>query len=424
MLLVRHSPPLPCGPIDAPRDAPLTSTSLGLDTLSVEPRLNEAVRPKPHLLHVFPTFVAAGAQTRTVALIESFGSRFRHSLLALDGRSDALALLPDGLAVSALEAPRAGGALGALLAARALLARMRPELVLTYNWGSFDYVLAARSQRRAFLHIEDGFNADEAHGQKRRRVLARRWVLPGARRVIVPSTVLETCAREQWRLPPGLVRRIPNGVRLERFGEDPEGRARVRAELSIPAAAFVVGAVGHLRPVKNLGLLMRACAALPADLARPGVHLVILGDGPERERLLALARELTPPGGRIHMPGHQRELRPWYAAMDVFCLSSHSEQLPVSLLEAMSCGRACVSTDVGDVRAVLPPEAAPFLIATGRGVAEEESVRAFARALDALARDPSARDALARLGHERCRTEYAFDAMTRAHLEEIERALA
>ncbi|MFT4541538.1 MAG: glycosyltransferase involved in cell wall biosynthesis [Planctomycetota bacterium] len=385
--------------------------------------MNESSESLPLLLHVFPTFVAAGAQMRTIALMEAFGTRYRQRVLALDGRFDALDLLPDDLDVGAVGRLEPSGWRGASRAARAQLAEMRPDLCMTYNWGSFDYVLAARSARIPHLHHEDGFNADEASGQKLRRVLARRFGLGRARRVLVPSLVLEECALRTWRLPPDKVRRIPNGVRLERFYPDPEAAASIRKQLGIPEHAFVIGAVGHLRPVKNFGRLIRSVAAMTDVPSAAEIHLVILGDGQERAKLDQLAEQYPPQRGRVHLVGHQKDLRAWYAAMDVFCLSSDSEQFPVSLLEAMACQRACVSTDVGDVRAVLPTSAGDGVVAIGEGRTEALIQREFAAALSRMLRAPETRAELALAGHERCREVYSFEAMTAAHFEEIEAAL-
>src|SRR5262245_65792100 len=125
---------------------------------------------------------------RTVRLIEAFGSEFRHSLLAIDGRTDAREHLPAGVDARVLDAPPKAGTLATALRLRALLRRERPDLVLSYNWGAFDAVLAARSLlSRRIVHHEDGFNPDEAAREKPRRALARRIVLPGVHALVVPS---------------------------------------------------------------------------------------------------------------------------------------------------------------------------------------------------------------------------------------------
>ena len=359
------------------------------------------------VLHVFPSFAPAGQQLRTVALIDGLGPAWSHVIAARDGRLDGLALLAEGLEVRGLRAVGYG-----FWAWRKLLSCERPALLCTYNWGSFDAVLAARSLRlRPHLHHEDGFEAEEAGRQKRRRVCARRAVLPYVHRVIVPSRLLERIARQYWRLPAKRVVRVPNGVDLARFRPAAAGGAVLRAELGIPQEALVVGAVGGLRRVKRFDRLIRACAALPDGLGERGVHLVIAGEGPEREALAALARAQCPPGGAVHLLGHRADLVPVYRALDVISLCSETEQLPVSLLEAMACGAPVIATDVGDLRAVLPEEAHAGLVARDAAELEVE----LARRLAELLAQPRRRERLAALGRARVEQEYSDSFMLAAY---------
>jgi glycosyltransferase involved in cell wall biosynthesis len=365
------------------------------------------ITDRPHLVHVFSTFAAAGPQIRTVRLIEALGKRFAHTIVPVDGRREALELLPASASVACVDPPaRARGPL-AVHRMHALLGTLEPDLLLTYNWGSFDAVLAAclRPGLR-LLHHEDGFNADEALSQKRRRVLARRLFLRRAAKVVVPSQRLATIAKESWGIPASKLELVPNGIDLERFVPR-QGRSAVRADLGIPAEAFVIGAVGHLRAVKNFARCIEACASVPEEaLGGRELHLVLAGDGPERPMLEQRARERFPTAGRVHFAGHRTELVPWYQAMDVFALSSDSEQHPVALIEAMACGLPVAATDVGDVRLVLPEEQHAHLVALGEGDA-----RALGRSIAELASDRPRRERLGALNRSRAKERYSFATM-------------
>ncbi|MEE8467080.1 MAG: glycosyltransferase [Planctomycetota bacterium] len=357
------------------------------------------------VLHIFSTFAAAGPQVRTVGLMTALGPDWKHRVVAADGRLDALELVPEGIDATA------GGSLGGVRSARRLLRDLRPALLCTYNWGSFDAVLAARSLGLCnHLHHEDGFNADEVPRRKRRRAWARRWALGKAHRVVVPSHVLEDIAQREWGLTPPRLVRVPNGVDTERFCPGNEGRDALRASLSIPADALVVGAVGHLRPVKRFEVLIRACGRLPRELTGAGVHLLILGDGAERTALEREAADHAPPGGRVHLPGHHADLAPWYRAMDVFALSSSSEQLPLSLLEAMAAGLPVVATDVGDLRVTLGPGLDGHLVG-----AEGDCEGALAAELEVLLRSANERQRLGAAGRERVREAFSEEAMVSAY---------
>lgn len=348
----------------------------------------------PYLLHVFSNFVPTGPELRTVELIGAFGRSFRHSIVSMDGRTTAAERLSPDTDVRLLAAPPKAGSLPTSRRLRGLLVEEEPDLVLTYGWGAFDALLAARSLGfRRVIHHEEGFNEDENDQFKRRRIWARRLVLPGAAAVVVPSERLKTIALDLWRLRPERVRLIPNGIRLDRFAPGKGG-----------GETLVVGTVGSLRAVKNHARLLEAVARVP------DVHLLLVGDGEERP---ALDRRAAAPdlAGRVRFAGYQESPAPFYQAMDIFALSSDSEQMPLALLEAMASSLPAVSTDVGDVRAMLPPEQAPFLGTDLAGSIAE------------LARSPDLRRQLGHLNRKRVEERYSFGALCAAYRELYESVL-
>lgn len=135
---------------------------------------------------------------------------------------------------------------------------------------------------------------------------------------------------------------IHNGIDVSPFTALPD-RSAARASLLIPPEAQVIGTVGALTPVKGHDLLLRAHAKLPGN-----VWCVIAGEGPCRESLSALAHELGT-GDRVLLTGFVREPNKVFAAIDVFCLSSVSEGLPLVLIEAIASKRPVVATAVGGI---------------------------------------------------------------------------
>lgn len=369
----------------------------------------------PHLLHVLPTFVPAGIEMRTVNLIAGFGGDFRHSILSMDGQTDAMDRLPAGAPVRLLPTPEKAGSLRTAARLRQILREEKPDLLLTYNWGAFDALLAARSLGfRRVVHHEDGFNAEEAHSFKRRRILARRALLPWVPRLIVPSARLRDIATRLWKMPTDRVRLVRNGIRLDVFvpGEAPD--PELRRELGIPQDVLVVGAVGGLRPVKNFVRLLDACAAAGPDRSpeRP-LHILIVGEGEERPLLeeRAARPDLQ---GRVHLAGYRSDVHRLYRAMDLFAITSDTEQMPVCLLEAMASGLPVVSTDVGDVKTVLPAEQERWLV----GLREETAtVSTLAARISELARDLQVRRRLGALNRRRVEERYSFEGMLSAYRE-------
>ena len=367
------------------------------------------------VLHVFPNFVAAGPELRAVALIDAFGPALEHAVESLGGRQGAArALAPTARVEMLPPAPRAGS-LRTARRMRGLLARRRPDLVLTYNWAAVDMLLAARSTGfRRLVHHEDGFDRDEARRLKLRRVWARRLTLPVARRVVVPSRALERVALRRWRVSPSRVARIPNGVRAERFAAA-DGHLELRRELGIPAGAAVIGTVAHLRPEKAVERLIAAWSALA------GAHLMVVGDGADRARLEAWAAG-TGRRAECHFVGHRDDPRPWYRCFDVFALASHTEQLPMALLEAMASQLPVVATAVGDVTEVLPAEQAELLVPAAGG--DDHVAAGLEARLRALVADPWRRRSLGAANRRRVEESYSFEVMARAYEEVYRAALA
>lgn len=324
------------GPISA-ADVPMTSATA------------------PTLLHIFSTFAIGGPQRRFVQLADHFGARFHHLVRAMDGRTDAAALLDadSSTEVQPLGFPR-GNTLANIRAARRVLAEIRPEVLVTYNWGATEWAVAACRRPVRHIHIEDGFGPEEANKQLLRRVLFRRLVLNRRSTVVVPSQSLKRIALDVWGLDPHRIRYIPNGIPTESFARAPD---------PLFSAAFsgkggVIGTVATLRREKALDRLIAAFALVRAHMP---AHLVIVGDGPDRARLEAIAAEHGL-GAHITFTGSIAAPERILGTFDVFAISSDTEQMPLSVLEAMAAGRAIASTDAGDIRAMLAEENRPYVV--------------------------------------------------------------
>jgi glycosyltransferase involved in cell wall biosynthesis len=302
----------------------------------------------PLLLHAFPSFDAGGSQVRFADIANHFGTGLRHLLVAMDGRYGCRERLGPEVELSVLTPTmRKGDTIGNVRSFRSVLRSARPDVLVTYNWGSIEWAMANFTGLVRHVHIEDGFGPDEIGGQLRRRVWTRRLLLRRST-LVVPSRTLERIATRIWRLDPRRIRYIPNGIDCAAFAP---------TSARSPASGVVIGTVAGLRREKNLGRLLRAFARLARDIE---CRLVIVGDGSERGALEALATELGL-GDKVTFAGHVANPRSQYVGFDIFALSSDTEQMPYSVIEAMASGLPVVSTDVGDVAAMVAPENAPFL---------------------------------------------------------------
>jgi len=340
-----------------------------------------------------------------VRLMNALGEGLAHSVISAEpGALGARALIDPGVMASFPEdfPPLKGRPSPARLWALARAMRGH-DLILTYNWGAMDVVMAHRLFARVLglaplIHHEDGFNEDEAAGLKPQRNLYRRVALGTAARLIVPSHGLERIALGAWRQPRERVLRIANGIDTAAFAAPPDPAALPLAKA--PGTRWV-GTLAGLRAVKNLPLLVEACAALP-----PQWHLVICGEGPEEAaiRAAAAAHGLM---DRVHLPGRVDPARV-VGLFDIFALSSRSEQFPLALAEAMAAGLPVAAPDVGDVSAMLSEPNRALVVSPGDGAA-------LGAALARLAGDPSLRAALGAANRAHARAHYDFAAMLAAY---------
>lgn len=135
---------------------------------------------------------------------------------------------------------------------------------------------------------------------------------------------------------------IPNGITLETIVSDKD---ITRTGVGLPEDTFIIGSVGRLAREKSYDLLLRSAAPLCREKK---VIICLVGDGPEHGRLVRLAHDLNI-ADEVFFMGQQTPAAPWYFLFDCFVLSSQTEGLSISLLEAMQAGLPVVSTHKEDL---------------------------------------------------------------------------
>jgi glycosyltransferase involved in cell wall biosynthesis len=187
----------------------------------------------------------------------------------------------------------------------------------------------------------------------------------GPERVIGVSRAVVNQLRSAYGFNPKKMVVVPNGVDCERFRPDPVGRAASRARWGIADGTVVFGTLGRLDVAhKGQNQALEALASLRARRPAAQFRYVLVGDGPDRERLEQQAAQLGV-ADLVVFAGPSAE--PWAAhpGFDVFVLPSHYEGTPFALLEAMACGCPPVAMDVGGVGDVVSSPDVGWLVPAG-----------------------------------------------------------
>jgi glycosyltransferase involved in cell wall biosynthesis len=348
------------------------------------------------ILHLHSTFDLGGKEARAVRLMNAFGSRARHTIVSsVPDAYGARERIDRGIAWEIAQNPPPLTGRPSVARYEAIARFMRRfDLVLTYNWGAIDGVMARRVFGRGappVVHHEDGFNEDEAGGLKRERNLYRRIALTAAHALVVPSETLEGIALRTWKQPRARVHRIVNGIATGLYAKPPHPKA-------IPGftrrpGEVVIGAVGGLRAVKDYPTLVRAAGGLSGRF-----RLVIVGEGPERDAIRHQA-EAMDLDDQVLTPGFLLRPYEFMRHFDLLAVSSRSEQFPINVVEAMAAGLPVAALPVGDVPRMLSPENAPYITEYGGEVRLRDAIQSL---LD----DPEARARVGAANQAKARAEY------------------
>jgi glycosyltransferase involved in cell wall biosynthesis len=296
-----------------------------------------------------------------------------------------------------------GGFLAALWRMRQLLRRVRPDVIHCHN---LDPLLIGGFAARLTGAIPVVMTK---HGNRIPRagpaMSLIRWLIRSARVVAVSLEALRLITEWMPRGCPAVLY-IANGIATEAYDNLPP-REVARSALGFPAAAFIVGTVSRLVSCKrHLDLLEAFAEILPQF---PGALLAIVGDGPLRPEIEARIARLGLQQSVV-MLGDRRDIPEILAALDVFCLPSDQEGMPMTVLEAMAAGLPVVASDVGGIPELVDPGVTGLIVPAG-------APRQLAAALSSLARDPALARAMGSAGGVKLRRSFSISTALGAYEE-------
>lgn len=216
---------------------------------------------------------------------------------------------------------------------------------------------------------------------------------------------------ESEKFPVEKVFLIPNGIDTDHFEFNEAARQQWRAKYQIAADAPTVGIVAALRSEKNHALFLESAARVLKKIHN--AQFVIAGDGPERPMLEARAAKL---GIATHVKflGSTRDVVGVLSMIDLFALTSHNEASPVSIMEALSCQRPVVATDVGSINESVSEGVSGFLVPAGNAAAMSER-------WTKLLSNPQLRASFGAAGRAHIVAHSSLDSMTEGYMALIEK---
>ena len=308
-------------------------------------------RAKPVICQLVHTLNVGGAEILARQFAERASSEFDFVFACLDSAGVMANELRDaGYVVEALHR-RPGFDYQCVRKLAQFCQRHQVAVIHAHQYAPFFYAALARVaawRDLPILFTEHG--RDYPDFRRIKRVLANRLLLGRRDRVIGVGQCVRQALIDFEGLPPERVDVIYNGIEVEHYASAAAERQRMRAALGLSDDDVAIIQVARLNRLKDHATAVRAMAKLVQRC--PQARLLIVGDGEERSGIEALIAELNL-GQQVHLLGTRRDISQLLAAADVFLLSSVSEGIPLTLIEAMAAGLPCVSTSVGGTSEVV-----------------------------------------------------------------------
>lgn len=240
-----------------------------------------------------------------------------------------------------------------------------------------------------------------------RRRAANRLLLRRHDRFIGVGHFLREALEINEGIPPSRIEVIHNGRDLARYSTTPEAQIAARRQLRFADETFVLMQVARLSRIKDHLTALRVIAILATRY--PTIRHVIVGDGPERPAIESALRDLTLQE-HVIMLGPRDDVSRLLPAADVFLLTSLSEAIPLTLIEAMAAEIPCVASRVGGI---------PEVIAEGETglLAEPGNAESFADSIEHLIVDEETRLRMASRSRQRAEQFFGRERMQQAYYD-------
>lgn len=212
-------------------------------------------------------------------------------------------------------------------------------------------------------------------------------------------------------IPTSRMSLILNGIDVESISSSQPDLKRLATSVGIKENSFLIASLSSLTPEKGIDVLLSAIGKLQAmpEIASIPFKVLIIGEGPERERLENMIHDLGL-GESVVMLGHRSDARNLLKMIDIFVLPSRNEGLPIALLEAMASNCGVIATNVGEIASVISEPEQGSLV-------ESNDVEGIAQAIASLLNNPEKLESSKKEGYCRVSDKFSATEMTRQYCE-------
>jgi glycosyltransferase involved in cell wall biosynthesis len=288
-----------------------------------------------------------------------------------------------------------------------VLRRERVDLIHAHQYTPFFYSLLARLvfDQPPVLFTEHGRHYPDFRRPK--RVVANRLLLQRRDRVVGVGEAVRKALIDHEGLPQGRVGVIYNGIDTARFGNGVHDRLAIRRDMGVGADDFVVALVARLDYLKDHATAVRMLKRVVEQ--QPQVRLVLVGEGPEKPAIEHLIDQYGL-GANVRLLGLRKDVARLLKATDLFLLTSISEGIPLTVLEAMAAGLPILATRVGGLGEIVEDGRTGLLAPSGDDAALAQSLLRFVE-------DTGLRRQMGLRGQERARTLFSESLMHDRYLQ-------
>jgi sugar transferase (PEP-CTERM/EpsH1 system associated) len=361
---------------------------------------------RPTICQLLHTLHVGGAEVLAARLARRLRERCRFVFACLEERGTlGEDLRQEGFPVEVL-GRRPGLDLRCAWRLGRLLRRERVDVLHAHQYTPFFYAVAGRFPfgRPPILFTEHGRHQPDY--PRRKRIVFNRLMLRGRDRVVAVGQAVRQALVVNEGIPERRIEVVYNGIDAGRFAGRPGDRAEVRREMGLGADDLVIVQVARLDYLKDHATAVRCLARVAREA--PAARLVLAGEGPEEAAIRAQVEQLGL-GQSVRFLGLRKDVGRLLQGADLFLLSSVSEGIPLTVIEAMCAGLPVVCTRVGGTGEVVVDGQTGLLAPAGDDAA-------LADAILRLHRDPDLRRRMGEGGRARAREMFSEEQMAGRYL--------